>query len=433
MNGFSDRRMNTSRRAFLTAGSAGIFGLSLADVLAAEARSPGSRPFSLIVIWLTGGLSHLDSFDLKPQAPEEVRGEFKPIPTKVPGTHICELLPELARLANRYTIVRSMTHDQADHVIGEHLMLTSYRKTPAVEYPSIGSVLSKELGWSNDLPPYVCIPEVPAFTYYGPGVLGSEFGPYATGDPNSGSYKVRNLTLPLDVDWARVKRRSGLRDQIDQTLRLSEADSRLAALDQFSEKAFSLLSSERARAAFDIAREPEKLRERYGYTLTGQGALLARRLVEAGVRLTLVTKAFGTYDTHYSNFKTLRSELPELDQAISALLEDLSDRGMLDSTIVLVTGEFGRTPKIDRGNAGRDHWPKAFSMLLAGGGSSGGRVIGSTDDKGSDVKDNPITPEDLAATLYTRFGINPRKTYQTALGRPITLVESGNVVTSLFS
>jgi uncharacterized protein (DUF1501 family) len=421
-----------SRRGFVSAGSAGLFGLSLPRLLEAEASS-GQRELSMIVIWLTGGLSHIDSFDMKPDAATEVRGEFRPAPSAVPGMQICELMPHLRRLANRYTIVRSMTHDQADHVIGEHLMLTAYRRTPAVEYPSMGSVLAKELGWRNDLPPYVLIPEVPAFTYYGPGVLGSEYGPYATGDPNAAGYKVRNLSFPQDVDWDRFERRLAMQKTVDSTVRLAESDPNLAALNHFSQKALSLLASPRARKAFDISEEPEKIRERYGYTLNGQGALLARRLVEAGVRLVLVSKPFGTYDTHFSNFKTLRTELPELDQAISALLEDLHQRGLLDSTIVLVTGEFGRTPKIDVTNAGRDHWPKAFSLLLAGGGCSGGRVIGSTDDTAAEVKDLPITPENLAATLYQRFGIEPHKVLQTSLGRPIALVEGGTPVPMLFT
>lgn len=416
-------RVEGPRRAFLRLGGAGVFGLSLSKLFALQAQANATdRDISMIVIWLTGGLGQHDSFDMKPEAPAEIRGEFKPIPTNVDGLQICELLPNMAQQADKYTVIRSMTHDQADHGVGQHLMLTGYRQTPSIEYPCIASVVAKERGWRNDMPPYALVPDVPPLPYFGPGVLGTEYTAFATGDPNSRNYGVSGLNLPLDVDWSRMQIRKRLLASLERRFRQVETDKRFEAMDKFSQRAFGLMSSAKAREAFDISKEPESLRAKYGYTLTGQGALLARRLVEAGVRFVLVSKAFGTFDTHSSNFKTLRGELPEVDMAAATLYEDLYNRGMLDRTIVLVTGEFGRTPKINNSNAGRDHWPKAFSLVIGGGGFKGGCVIGSTDDKADEVKDTPITPEELAATIYERLGVDFRKTYDTPIGRPLKLV-----------
>ena len=425
------------RRAFLKVGGAGVFGLTLANLFAWQslfAQEPGksTKDISVIVIWLTGGLGQLDSFDMKPAASADIRGEFSPIPTNVAGIQICELLPNLARQADKYTLIRSMTHDQADHGVGQNLMLTGYRMTPAVEYPNYGSVVAKELGWKNNLPPYVIVPDLPPLNYFGPGILGSEYTPFVTGNPNSSSFKVPDLTLPLDVDWARMEIRQRLLKELEQGFRQVENDPRFAAMDLFSEKAYTLMSSPHARDAFDLSRESAKLRARYGYTLTGQGALLARRLVESGVRFVLISKPFGTFDTHSANFKSLRGELPEVDMATAALLDDLQHRGLLKSTIVLVTGEFGRTPKVNAA-AGRDHWPKAFSLLIAGGGFKGGHVIGSTDATANEVKDSPFTPEDLAATLYERLGVDYEKVYQTSIGRPIKLVNGGKPIRDLLA
>ena len=423
------------RRAFLKFGGAGLFGLTLANVFALQ-RAYGKSPdkdISVIVIWLTGGLGQHDSFDMKPNAPAEIRGEFSPIPTSVPGIEICELLPTMARQAPRYTIIRSMTHDQADHGVGQHLMLTGYRQSPSLDYPCIASVVAKERGWRDDMPPYVVVPEMQPLPYFGPGILGSEYTPFGSGDPNASTYQVPDLNLPLDVDWARMEVRRRLLTAVEGRFRQMEEDPRFEAIDNFSQRAFALMSSAKARAAFDISKEPAKLRERYGYTLTGQGALLARRLVEAGVRFVLISKAFGTFDTHSSNFKTLRGELPEIDMAAGTLFEDLDQRGLLDSTIVLVTGEFGRTPKINNSNAGRDHWPKAFSLVIGGGGLKRGCVIGATDGNGDGIKDDPVKPEQLAATLYERLGVDYNKIYQTTIGRPLKLVNDAQPIRELYA
>lgn len=374
------------------------------------------------MIWLTGGLGQHDSFDPKPDAALNIRGEFKPVATSLDGFQICELMPEMARQAKKYTVIRSMTHDQADHGVGQHLMLTGYRQTPAVEYPSIGSIVARERGWNRDMPPYVIVPDVPPLPYFGPGVLGSGFSPFAAGDPNSSSYEVKNLNLPLGVDWSRMDHRKKMLAAMEQRFRRIESDPSFEAMDEFAKRAYSLMSSPQARSAFDLSKEPESLREKYGYTLTGQGALLARRLVEAGVRFVLISKPFGTFDTHSSNFQTLRGELPELDSAAGTLYEDLDQRGMLDSTIVLVTGEFGRSPKINTANAGRDHWPKVFSLAVGGGGFQRGLVYGESDATGDEVKDKPVTPETLAATLFDQVGVDYRKVIQTPIGRPIRVV-----------
>jgi uncharacterized protein (DUF1501 family) len=416
------------RRAFLRVGGAGVFGLSLPNLFrlqAAEKNAP-KKEISIIVLWLTGGLGQHDSFDPKPDAPADIRGEFRPIPTILDGFQICELMPEMAKQAKKYTVIRSMTHDQADHGVGQHLMLTGYRQTPAVEYPSLGSVIAHERGWRNDMPPYVIVPDIPPLPYFGPGVLGSQDSPFAAGDPNSSSYQVKNLNLPLDVDWSRMDYRKRMLAAVERRFRRIESDPNFVAMDEFAQRAYTLMSSPQARSAFDLSKEPESLREKYGYTATGQGALLARRLVEAGVRFVLVSKPFGTFDTHSSNFQTLRGELPELDAAAATLFEDLGQRGMLDSTIVLVTGEFGRSPKVNTSNAGRDHWPKVFSLVVGGGGFQRGFVYGTSDAKGDEVKDKPVTPEAFAATLYEQVGVDYRKVIETPIGRPIRIVNEAD-------
>src|SRR5579864_1319885 len=421
----SNRTSLFGRRDFLRIGSLGALGISLDGVLRAGAK----RDISCILLWQSGGCGHLDTFDLKPDAPKEIRGEFKPISTNVPGIQICEHLPFTARQADKFTILRSMKSRENNHERAINYLLTGYLPLPTLEFPSMGSVISKELGSRNGLPPYVAVPNT--FPSYGAGYLGGSYNPFIAGDPNVSGYQARDLTLPADVDWTRVGNRNFLLKQMDAKFRAIEASTDMAAMDSFYQKAYDLLKSPAARKAFDIAAEPESLRERYGRTPVGQGALLARRLVESGVRFVTVAKGWLNYDTHGDNFNTMKKALlPEFDRAFAGLLEDLHDRGMLDTTLVIAMGEFGRTPKVNDA-AGRDHHSKAWSIALAGAGIPGGRVLGATDSNGVQVTDLPVEPEDLLFTIYTLFGVDPAREYQTPIGRPVKPVNGGRFIPGL--
>jgi len=413
------------RRDFLRIGSLGALGISLDGVLRAGAK----RDISCILLWQSGGCGHLDTFDLKPDAPKEIRGEFKPISTNVPGIQICEHLPFTARQADKFTILRSMKSRENNHERAINYLLTGYLPLPTLEFPSMGSVISKELGSRNGLPPYVAVPNT--FPSYGAGYLGGSYNPFIAGDPNVSGYQARDLTLPADVDWTRVGNRNFLLKQMDAKFRAIEASTDMAAMDSFYQKAYDLLKSPAARKAFDIGAEPESLRERYGRTPVGQAALLARRLVESGVRFVTVAKGWLNYDTHGDNFNTMKKALlPEFDRAFAGLLEDLHDRGMLDTTLVIAMGEFGRTPKVNDA-AGRDHHSKAWSIALAGAGIPGGRVLGATDSNGVQVTDLPVEPEDLLFSVYTLFGVDPAREYQTPIGRPVKPVNGGRLIPGL--
>ena len=321
---------------------------------------------------------------------------------------------------------KEMDHDRAISYL-----LTGYLPLPTLGFPSMGSVVSKELGPKNGLPPYVVIPD--PYLEYGAGYLGAEYGPFVAGNPNVSGYRVRDLVLPADLDWERLGTRRTLLQEMDAEFRAIEASPEFAAMDRFYQNAYSLLSSTAAKRAFDIESEPPALRERYGRTPVGQGCLLARRLVEAGVRFVTVAKGRLNYDTHGDNFNTLKKNLlPEFDQAYAALLQDLHDRGLLERTLVLVMGEFGRTPKINA-NAGRDHHSKAWSILLAGGGIAGGRVLGATDKTGTEVTELPVTPEDLLHSLYTILGIDSTHEYHTPVGRPVKIANGGKMIPGLLA
>jgi hypothetical protein len=421
----SNRTSLFGRRDFLRIGSLGALGISLDGLLRAGAK----RDISCILLWQSGGCGHLDTFDLKPDAPKEIRGEFKPISTNVPGIQICEHLPFTAKQADKFTILRSMKSRENNHERAINYLLTGYLPLPTLEFPSVGSVISKELGSRNGLPPYVAVPNT--FPSYGAGYLGGSYNPFIAGDPNVSGYQARDLTLPADVDWTRVGNRNFLLKQMDAKFRAIEASTDMAAMDSFYQKAYDLLKSPAARKAFDIGAEPESLRERYGRTPVGQGALLARRLVESGVRFVTVAKGWLNYDTHGDNFNTMKKALlPEFDRAFAGLLEDLHERGMLDTTLVIAMGEFGRTPKVNEA-AGRDHHSKAWSIALAGAGIPGGRVLGATDKNGVQVTDLPVEPEDLLFTIYTLFGVDPAREYQTPIGRPVKPVNGGHLIPGL--
>jgi len=415
------------RRDFLRIGSLGALGVSLDGVLRAGAK----KDISCILLWQSGGCGHLDTFDMKPDAPKEIRGEFKPISTNVPGIQICEHLPFTAKQADKFTILRSMKSRENNHERAINYLLTGYLPLPTLEFPSMGSVVAKELGPKNGLPPYVAVPNT--FPSYGAGYLGGAYNPFIAGDPNVSGYQVRDLTLPADVDWDRVANRNFLLKQMDAKFRAIESSTDMAAMDAFYQKAYDLLKSPAARKAFDIGAEKESLRERYGRTPVGQGALLARRLVESGVRFVTVAKGWLNYDTHGDNFNIMKKALlPEFDRAFAGLLEDLHERGMLDTTLVIAMGEFGRTPKVNDA-AGRDHHSKAWSIVLAGAGIPGGRVLGATDQNGIQVTDLPVEPEDLLVTIYSILGIDPTREYQTSIGRPVKPVNGGHIISGLFS
>jgi len=424
------------RRAFLKIGSITAFGfLSYGDVLRMRAQSPGKTPvktkdISVIHILLGGGMSHVDTFDLKPAANPSYRSIFKPISTKVPGLQVCEHLSLTAQQANKYCVIRSMTHKASAHGAALALMMTGHEFLPTVQSPSLGSVITKELGPRNELPAYVAIPAANG-NYARGGFLGPRFNPFNAGNPNVAKYAVRDLDLPMGVDWARMEGRHSLLSLVDSKIRSWDTSDTFESLDSYYKTAFELMRSPQAKKAFNIAEEPEALREKYGRTTVGQGCLLARRLVEAGVRFITVGRGFNSWDHHNNIFPNLANDfLPELDRAYSALLADLSERGMLDSTLVLLTGEFGRTPEINV-NAGRDHWPNCFSLCLAGACVPGGLVHGASDKDGMFVKDGPVEVPDFVATLYHKLGIDYSKEYISNIGRPMKLAGDGKPLSFL--
>jgi hypothetical protein len=421
------------RRSILQVGCLGGLGLSLGSFFRLQAARADAKAFShfegsarsVIHIWLPGGWAQQETFDPKPLAPVEYRGDMKAIDTALPGVQFNELLSKTAAIADRLTVVRSMTHGEAAHERGTHNMFTGYRPSPALTFPSLGSVVSHELGPRAALPPYVCIPRVPA-PNAGAGYLGSGYGPFSIGsDPADDNFKVRDLALPAGVDAPRFATRQRLRDVVGRHFqRLEESAENLAAMDAFYQRAYDLVSSADARAAFDIAAEPAAMRDRYGRNQAGLRMLLARRLVEAGVRF--VTLSYGGWDMHQKIRDNMTRTLPPFDQAFAALITDLEQRGLLASTLVMVSSEFGRTPKINN-DAGRDHWPKVFSVVLAGGGIRAGQVYGSSDAIAAEPADRALSIEDLATTVYHCLGIVAEKELMAPGNRPIEIVDGGSV------
>src|SRR5262245_35342129 len=426
------------RRDFLRFGAAGLFGLSLPRLLAAKDRAPSTKDVSLIYLFLHGGLSTIDTWDMKPNAPAEFRGEFKPIATKVPGIQIGELLPKCAQQIDKFSLVRSFRHHNSDHGPADHYMFTGYFPqagfnpglNPNNQRPAFGSVISKKLGPRGSVPPYVCLPKMHPST--GSAYLGAGAAPFVIdADPNAPDFAVPDVLPPAAISANRLNDRRAALHMIDRFQKIAEAKANrnAEAVNVFQKKAFELMTSPAAKKAFDIAAETPRLRDEYGRSSIGQCCLMARRLVEAGVRC--VTIDHSNYDTHDDNFKTLKNSLlPNLDAAVSTLFHDLADRGLLDSTLVLVTGEFGRTPRINP-KAGRDHWGPAFTVALGGGGIQGGRVVGKSDARAEKPASEPYGPEDLAATLYHVMGIDPKDEFKTPEGRPVALVNNGRVMQEL--
>src|SRR4051794_8384580 len=418
------------RRGFLTVGAMG-FGLTLGDFFRLKARADQksydaikARADSIIHIFLPGGIAHQETFDPKPFAPIEYRGELGSIATKIEGEKFSETLPQTAQLADKLTVIRSMTHGEAAHERGTHNMFTGYRPSPALQYPSLGSVISHEYGPRNNLPPYVCVPSIPN-VYAGTGYLSSAFSPFSLGsDPADGGFRVQDLALPGGIDESRFATRRHVLDAVNDHFARAEKSDNIAAMDTFYQRAYSLISSQKAREAFNIAAEPAKVRDEYGRNAAGQRMLLARRLVAAGVRM--VTLQYGGWDLHTNIAGGMRSQMPAFDQAFAALIRDLERNGLLDRTLVMVSSEFGRTPKINK-DAGRDHWPKVFSVVLAGGGVKKGFVFGESNATATEPERDPIGPEDLATTVYHQLGIVADKELMAPGGRPIEIVDGGKV------
>jgi hypothetical protein len=424
---------NLSRRGFLSVGAmAGAAGLTLPQLLQIEEARADLKDYknfegkakSIIHIYLPGGLAQQESWDPKPYAPIEYRGEMKQIDTKIPGVKFGETMPQIAGIADKLCIINSMTHGEAAHERGTHNMFTGYRPSPALQYPSIGSVISHEYGSRNNLPPYVCIPNVPN-EYAGSGYLSSSYAPFSLGsDPAGKGFQVRDLALPKGIDDSRFATRRTALDAVNAYFSAKEKSDQLKAVDSFYEQAYGMISSPKAREAFDLEKEDAALRDRYGRNTAGSRLLLARRLVESGVRLVNLT--YGSWDHHERIVTQMKNNMPSFDQAFAALITDLEQRGLLKETLVMVSSEFGRTPKINK-DTGRDHWPKVFSVCLAGGGIKPG-VFGTSDATASEPDVDPVTVASLFTTVYHCLGIVADKELMAPGDRPIEIVADGDVI-----
>lgn len=433
-----------SRRELLRVGGVGVFGLNAAGLLhlgtaAARAASAASPVKHCILIFYYGGPSQLDTWDMKPNAPAEVRGAFRPIATSTPGVHICEHLPQCARIMHKLAVVRSLHHPMRNHNSAAVEALCG--RTPlrgdlelladdANSFPCYGAVVSHQRPGPRDVPPHVALPHVMYNVVKLPGqtagYLGAAYNPFhVTGDPNAPNFRVTELDLPANLSAERLESRRSLLEALDQRAIRGGSEE---AMKVYQGRALDFLQSQRLRGAFDLAREPDRVRDRYGRHTLGQSMLLARRLVEAGVRFINVNDKINNgqlanWDSHENNFPRHKDDLlPPADQAFSALVEDLDARGLLESTLVVALAEFGRTPKINK-TAGRDHWPDCFSAVLAGGGVRGGAVYGSSDRIAAYPATDPVTPGDLAATLFWRFGIDPATEVRDLTGRPFRLAD----------
>ncbi len=423
------------RRDFIRLGAISSTGFTLANYLqlAEAGQVKGGQAKSAIFIDLNGGPSHLDTFDPKPDAPDGIRSDFKTIPTCVSGVHISEHLPKLAKAFDKFAILRGVSHTLAAHRLGSEYVNTGSRPLASLEYPGYGAVLTKERPVEPDIPPFVAIPNGGQRS----GFLGIQYAPLNTGAaPTPGKpFNVRGISLGQGVTVDQLERRQDLLKNLDQTFAAMEKkDQLLVGLDRFSEKAFSMLTSDRARQAFDISKESPTFAKQFGSDTFEQSCLLAVRLVESGVRF--VSLSIGGWDNHTDIFNILKTkQLPKLDGGVSALLTGLEQKGLLDSTAVFVTGEFGRTPKINTRATlgGRDHYPRCMFMLMAGGKVRGGQVIGESDATASGPLNDAIKPDDVAASFYHNLGIDHKQEFHTETGRPITLVRDGNPIPQLFA
>lgn len=434
-----------SRRDALHFGLAAMGLGGMVDLLrwqaqAAESEPPRKRP-ACILIWMDGGPSHFETFDPKPQAPLEIRGDFEAIDTKLPGIQFSEHLPRLASIADKFAVVRSVRHDQGNHGAGNHYMMTGAPPRIPVGcgafvsfHPSLGSVAAFELGAPQGLPAYFSMPSMSRSG--GPNFLGAKYAPFVVSDnPENPNFRVRDVNLPQGLADDRFLKRRDLRSQVDRLRRIADkaAGDPVCAVDEYYRQGYNLVTSPEAQRAFEIQKEPDKVRDAYGRNAFGQRALLARRLVEAGVPF--ITLYEGGWDHHSDIFGGFRQRMPAFENTIAALIEDLATRGLLETTMVVALGEFGRTPKIStlqgQTKPGRDHWSNAMSILFAGCGTPGGLVVGATDRNGHSAVERVLSPENFVSTIYRKLGIDPGKIYYTPQGRPTHLVSDPTPIAEL--
>ncbi|WP_337173447.1 DUF1501 domain-containing protein [Paludisphaera sp.] len=427
-----------SRRDFLKLGLGALMGGGLVDALRARsvAAPAGARPASCILVWMDGGPSHYETFDPKPDAPAEVRGEFRAIETAIPGIRFSEHMERLAAIADKLAIVRSIRHDQGNHGAGNHYMITGAPPRIPVGcgafvsfHPSMGSVAAHERSAPDGLPSYFSMPSMTRSG--GPNFLGARYAPFVVSDdPNANGFRVRDVAPPGGLEIDRVDDRRGLRERLDNFKRFADkaAGDPALALDEYYHQGYELMASPQAQRAFDVSQEDPSVRDMYGRNSFGQRCLLARRLVEAGVPF--VTLNEGGWDHHVGIFDGFKKRMPRFEGAIAALIQDLDRRGLLDSTLVVVLGEFGRTPKINK-DAGRDHWSNAMSVLMAGAGTPGGQVVGATDAYGFAASERVLSPENFVSTIYHKLGIDPAKILHTPSGRPTFIVSDPTPIREL--
>lgn len=442
-----------SRRSFVQLGVASMASAGLGTILrskAASAASTGGKDTSVILLWLDGGPSHMDMYDMKPDAPAEYRGIWSPIQTNVPGIEITELYPLQAKVADKFSIVRSLHHNSGDHFTGGHWMLTGRGGVSGANnagtHPFFGSIATKTLGPRQaGMPANVAIPYAMSIGlrpgYFGGNYLGVQYDPFQTeGDPNNAKFAVKNISLQNSLTIDRLSDRRTLIRELDQLRRGVDQSGAMEAVDRFDQQAFEMVAGEKARQAFDLSQESDTVRDAYGRHTWGQSTLLARRLVEAGT--TFVTCHFGGWDHHWNLQSGYNNYLPRIDQLVSALFTDLADRGLYDRVLVVLCGEFGRTPRMnDGGNGGppgsmgtpgRDHWGNAMFCLMGGGGVKGGRIVGSTNRLGEAPQDRPVRPGDIHHTIYRVLGVDPHIAFLNHSGRPTPAIDHGNVIEELF-
>ena len=425
-----------SRRQFIQIGGLSALGLTLPQWLRLRAATSNRKEVHCILMWMRGGPSHIDTLDPKPDAPAEIRGEFGVVDSCLPGVHLCEHLPRLASQLDKISIIRGCNPQNGSHGMADHLMMSGHKFNPSLTYPCFGSVIAKERGYSHGIFPFVQLGNQVDRRFNGgiAGFLGDQYNPFEVhNDPNRAGFRVRDLSLTARMDADRLHRRSQMLRDLErfQASVEARASGLVEARDEFYEKAFDLITSPVSKRAFDLEQEPDRVRDLYGRTTLGQSCLLARRLIEAGVHF--VTVSNGGWDTHQNNFRSLKDRLlPPLDQAYAALVRDLADRGLLDSTLVVWMGDFGRTPKVNS-SAGRDHWATASVVTMGGGGIKTGEIVGRTNALGEYVVASTATPADIAATIYYALGVPLNRRYQAPDGRPIELVSQGRPIRQLIA